>query len=79
MKHHLKHLGMCAPMIVVAAVLLASGSGLGILIPLAACMLIMAMMMWAMTNTTPADAGPVIKTSLSDEEEQRLRAALGEQ
>ena len=45
---HGKHLLMCAPMIIVAAVLLATGSGLAILIPLAGCMLMMALMMSAM-------------------------------
>lgn len=45
LKHHAMHLLMCAPMILVAIVLIASGSGLGILLPLAACMLMMSMMM----------------------------------
>ena len=39
---------MCAPMIVLAAVLIATGSGVGILFPLAACMLMMAVMMGGM-------------------------------
>ena len=50
MRHHLKHLLMCAPMLVVAAILLATGSGVAILIPLAACMLMMAMMMGGMEH-----------------------------
>ena len=45
---HAKHLLMCAPMIVVAAVLLATGSSLFVLVPLAGCMLMMAFMMSAM-------------------------------
>ena len=45
---HAKHLLMCAPMIIVAAILLATGSGIAILIPLAGCMLMMALMMSAM-------------------------------
>lgn len=48
MKHHLKHLAMCAPMIVLAAILLATGSGIAILIPLGACMLMMVVMMGGM-------------------------------
>lgn len=48
LKHHAMHIAMCAPMIVIAGILLASGSGVGILIPLAACMLMMALMMGAM-------------------------------
>ena len=41
---------MCAPMILVAAILLATGSGLGVIFPLAACMLMMAVMMAAMDH-----------------------------
>ena len=49
MKGHLKHLAMCAPMIVVAAVLLAGGANaLGALVPLAVCMAMMYVMMRAM-------------------------------
>jgi hypothetical protein len=48
LKHHAMHIAMCAPMIVVAGILLARGSGFGILLPLGACMLMMAMMMRAM-------------------------------
>jgi hypothetical protein len=40
-----KHLLMCAPMILVVGILLATGSGIGILLPLAACMLMMGVMM----------------------------------
>ena len=45
---HAKHLLMCAPMIIVAAILLATGSGLGVLFALAGCMVMMAFMMSAM-------------------------------
>ena len=45
---HAKHVLMCAPMILVAAVLLATGSGIAILLPLAGCMLMMVLMMNAM-------------------------------
>lgn len=48
LKRHGVHIAMCAPMILVAGILLASGSGVAILIPLAGCMLMMAMMMNAM-------------------------------
>lgn len=48
LKHHAMHIAMCAPMIVIAGILLASGRGVAVLIPLAACMLMMAMMMGAM-------------------------------
>ena len=50
MKHQLKHVAMCAPMIVVAAVVLATGSGAGILVPLALCMLMMAVMTGGMDH-----------------------------
>lgn len=45
LKHHAKHLLMCAPMLVVGAVLIAGGAGFGVLIPLVACTLMMAVMM----------------------------------
>ena len=45
MKHHLKHLLMCSPMIVVAIILIATGSGWGVLLPAAMCVLMMAAMM----------------------------------
>ena len=48
LKHHAMHIAMCAPMIVIAAVLLASGRGAGVLVPLAGCMLMMAVMMRGM-------------------------------
>ena len=50
MKKHLGHLAMCAPMIILAAILIATGSGLFILFPLAACMLMMAVMMGGMDH-----------------------------
>ena len=46
MKEHAKHLLMCAPMIVVGIILIATGSSIGILIPLVAC----TAMMWAMMS-----------------------------
>jgi hypothetical protein len=39
------HVLMCAPMIVVAAVLLFGGAGVASLVPLVGCMLMMAVMM----------------------------------
>ena len=45
---HAKHVLMCAPMIILAAILLATGSGFGVLLALAGCMLMMALMMNAM-------------------------------
>jgi hypothetical protein len=48
MKGHLKHLAMCAPMLIVVAVLLATGTGLAVLVPVAACVLMMGVMMTAM-------------------------------
>jgi hypothetical protein len=47
-KRHLKHLAMCAPMVVLAGVLFATGTGVAVLIPLAACVLMMGVMMGAM-------------------------------
>jgi hypothetical protein len=44
MKNHLKHLAMCAPMIVVAGILLATGSSWSVVVLLLAC----TVMMWAM-------------------------------
>lgn len=48
MQVHLKHLAMCAPMIVLAIVLIATGIGVAALIPVAACVLMMGLMMVAM-------------------------------
>jgi len=45
---HAKHLLMCVPMILVAGVLLATGSGFGFVLPLAGCMLMMGVMMMMM-------------------------------
>ena len=47
MKGHLKHLAMCAPMLVLVGVLLATGTGVAILVPLAVCVLMMGAMMAA--------------------------------
>ena len=48
MKGHLKHLLMCAPMLIVGLALIAGGAGVGILIPLIACTVMMALMMGSM-------------------------------
>ena len=48
MKGHGKHLLMCAPMVAVGIFLLASGSGVAALLPIAACILMMWVMMSAM-------------------------------
>lgn len=47
-RHFAKHLLMCAPVLVVAAVLLASGVGVIAILPVAACVLMMTVMMGAM-------------------------------
>lgn len=48
LKHLTKHLWMCAPMIVIAVVLVASGVGIAALLPVVACVLMMTVMMAAM-------------------------------
>lgn len=48
LKRHLKHVAMCAPMLAVGGVRLATGTGLGILVPIAGCVLMMGLMMGAM-------------------------------
>ena len=48
MKKHLGHLAMCAPMILVGAILLAGGVGIAAVIPLIACVLMMSLMMGGM-------------------------------
>ena len=50
LKHHLAHLAMCAPMLIVGIVLIAGGAGFGILVPIIACTLMMAMMMGGMSD-----------------------------
>lgn len=50
LKHHAMHLLMCAPMLVIAAIAIASGRGVVTLVPLVACMLMMSMMMGGMSN-----------------------------
>lgn len=47
---HLKHAAMCAPMLVLGGVLLISGAGFGSLVPLVACVVMMAMMMRVMDH-----------------------------
>ena len=48
LKRHAMHIAMCAPMLILGAILIATGSSLGILIPLAACVVMMGLMMGAM-------------------------------
>jgi hypothetical protein len=48
LKHHAMHLLMCAPMLVIAVIAIASGAGIGLLLPVIGCMLMMGMMMGAM-------------------------------
>lgn len=48
MKGHLKHIAMCAPMLILAGVLLATGTGIAVLVPVAACVLMMGAMMAGM-------------------------------
>jgi hypothetical protein len=49
MKGHLKHLAMCSPMFVVAAILIAGGVNAFVaVLPVVGCMLMMGLMMWAM-------------------------------
>ncbi|MCD6726819.1 MAG: hypothetical protein LT070_06220 [Solirubrobacteraceae bacterium] len=48
MKGHLKHLLMCAPMLLVGVVLIIGGAGLGSFVPLAVCMLVMTLVMGSM-------------------------------
>jgi hypothetical protein len=45
LKHHAMHLVMCAPMLVIAVIAIASGASIGFLLPVIACMLMMGMMM----------------------------------
>jgi hypothetical protein len=44
------HLLMCAPMLLIGVVLLVGGAGVGVLIPLVACVLMMALMMGSMSG-----------------------------
>ena len=55
MKGHLKHLAMCAPMLIVGLVLIAAGASIGILIPLLACTLMMMLMMGGMEGGHGSD------------------------
>ena len=45
LKHHAAHLAMCAPMLVIAFIAIASGASVAFLIPAIACVLMMSMMM----------------------------------
>ena len=57
MKGHLKHLAMCAPMLVVAAVLIATGTSVAILVPIVGCVLMMGLMMVAMVGMAGRHGG----------------------
>ena len=58
MRHHLKHVLMCAPMIVLAGALLATGAvGLAVLLPVAMCVLMMAAMMSMMSGSGHSGGG----------------------
>lgn len=48
MKRHLTHLAMCAPMLIIAVVLLANGASIASLLPFIACVGMMALMMMLM-------------------------------
>ena len=50
LKHHLGHLAMCAPMLIVGIFLIAGGAGIGVLVPIIACTVMMAMMMGGMSG-----------------------------
>ena len=45
LKHHAAHMLMCAPLLVIAIIAIASGAGIVFLLPAIACMLMMTMMM----------------------------------
>lgn len=66
MKAHAKHLLMCAPMLIVGLILIAGGAGVGLLVPLVACVLMMGMMMGAMGDGHSGhQAGPEPKDPTS--------------
>lgn len=48
MKHHLRHLWMCAPMVVVGVILVATGAGWAAVLPVLGCVLMMTLMMGGM-------------------------------
>jgi hypothetical protein len=48
MKGHLMHIAMCVPMLIVVGVLLVTGTGIAVLVPVAACILMMGAMMAGM-------------------------------
>jgi len=50
LRDHAGHLLMCAPMLIVAGVLLASGAGIAALVPAAVCVGAMTLMMGAMNH-----------------------------
>lgn len=58
LKHHAMHLLMCAPMLVIGAVLLIGGAGLSSLVPVVGCVLMMGMMMQMMGGMGGDKRGP---------------------
>jgi hypothetical protein len=58
MKQHLKHLAMCAPMIVLGLILLIGGAGAATaLLPVVACIVMMWLMMRMMGHSHDGDHG----------------------
>ena len=51
LRQHAFHVAMCAPMLIVAIVLLVSGSAVGVLVPVVGCVLMMGLMMKAMSGS----------------------------
>ena len=48
LKHHAMHLLMCAPMLLIAIIAIASGASVAFLLPVIACMVMMGAMMGGM-------------------------------
>ena len=55
MKPHLKHLAMCAPMLVVGLVLVIGGAGVGALSPMVVCVVMMGLVMRALDRGSGPD------------------------
>ena len=55
LKHHAMHLLMCAPMLVIALIAIASGASFAFLLPVLGCALMMGMMMRMMMGPTHSD------------------------
>jgi hypothetical protein len=56
LKHHAMHVLMCAPMFVLAGVLIAGGGGVSSLIPVVVCVVMMSFMMRGMGGMGGGDA-----------------------